>query len=104
MKSQLSSTDLFPLVPCLLFVAITTLLVESPALRSESISSNEVSQVKGQLVMLSREIIVVLSPEGTNIIIPLFRDAHIDHALKEGEQVMVLISSDRAVAVRRMLP
>jgi hypothetical protein len=88
----------------LLFLAITTVVTGNSPGQSETIPPDQPSQVRGQLVMLSRDVIVVVSPEGTNIIIPLVPDAHIDHALKEGEQVLVLISADRAVAVRRVLP
>jgi hypothetical protein len=91
-------------VAALVLVAIATVPFERSLGRSESIPLDQASAVQGQLVLLSRDVIVVLAPGETNIIIPLYPGAHVDHALKEGEHVMVSISSDRAVAVRRIAP
>ena len=101
--SKRRSPHLSP-VAALLLVAMATVPFERSPGRSESIPSNQASPVQGQLVMLSRDVIVVLTPAGTNIIIPLYPDAHVDHALQEGERVIVSISTDRAVAVRRIAP
>ena len=96
--------DLSFFVAGLFLFAITILQFEPSLGRSETIPSDEPSQITGQLVMLSRDVIVVLSPGGTNIIIPLYSDAHVDQALKKGEYVLVSISSNRAVAIRRAAP
>ena len=61
--------------------------------------------VRGELVMLKRELIVVKSDEGTSILIPIGKDTELDPALKVGDQVEVVVIPENYVSsVRKLTP
>ncbi len=61
--------------------------------------------VRGETVMLTTELIVVKSVEGTNILIPLSNDAKLDSMLKVGDRVEVVVTPDNQVnSVKRLIP
>jgi hypothetical protein len=62
-------------------------------------------QVRGEVMMLTNELVVVKSPEGTSILIPLEKDTPIDSTLKVGDQVEVSSGPDkRIISIKRLTP
>ena len=88
----------------LAFAAIGVLLLSSPAL-SQSDPATPLSRIYGEVVMLTSELVVVKSPDGTSILIPLAKDSIVDTLLKVGEQAEVVATPDRHVtSVKKLTP
>jgi hypothetical protein len=80
------------------------LLVAAPAL-SQSGPVTPPTQARGEVLMLTSELIVVKSADGTSILIPLGKDTTVDASLKVGDQVEVVASPDRQVAsIKKLAP
>ncbi len=61
--------------------------------------------MRGEMVMLTTELVVVKSIEGTSILIPLGKDAKIDPTLKVGDRVEVVVTPDNQVSsVKKLTP
>lgn len=59
--------------------------------------------VRGELVLLTVELVVVKSVEGTNILIPLGKDIKLDPRLKVGDRVEVFVTpGNQASSVSKM--
>ncbi|MGA6828751.1 hypothetical protein ACO9S2_14215 [Nitrospira sp. NS4] len=59
--------------------------------------------VRGELVLLTVELVVVKSVEGTNILIPLGKDIKLDPGLKVGDRVEVFVTpGNQASSVSKM--
>ena len=85
-------------------VAIVLLLLPIPV-HSELDPAVPQPPVRDELVMLSRELIVVKSDEGTSILIPIGKDVELDPAMKIGDQVeVVVIYENRVSSVRKLTP
>lgn len=80
----------------LALAGISLLLLSTPAL-SQPDSATPPTQVLGEVVMLTSELVVVKSTDGTSILIPLGKDAIVDASLKVGEQAEVVATPDRHV-------
>lgn len=88
----------------LALVAMCFLLLSIPAL-SQPDSAIPPTQVRGEVVMLTSELVVVKSADGTNILIPLGKDTIVDASLKVGEQAEVVATPDRHVTlVKKLTP
>jgi hypothetical protein len=80
--------------------ATLTLMLFGTIAHSESVPLKQTSEVRGQVVMLTSEFIVVASQDGTNIHILLSADATMDHTVKTGDRVEIRIgAAGRATAV-----
>lgn len=87
----------------LVLAAICVLLLSSPAL-SQSDPATPLSRVRGEVVMLTSELVVVKSTDGTSILIPLGKDSIVDASLKVGEQAEVVATPDRRVpSVKKLI-
>ena len=85
-------------------VGIVLLLLPIPA-HPESDPAVPQMPVRGELVMLKRELIVVKSDKGTNILIPIGKDTEFDTTLKVGDQVEVVVIPENHVnSVRKLTP
>jgi|CXWL01.1.fsa_nt_gi hypothetical protein len=79
------------------------LLLSTPAL-SQPDSATPPAQVRGEVVMLTNELVVVKSTAGTSILIPLGKDSIVDASLKVGEQAEVVVIPDRHVtSVKKLI-
>jgi hypothetical protein len=88
----------------LLFAAIFVLLLSPPAL-PQSGPATSPTQVRGEVLMLTGELVVVKSAEGTSILIPLGKDTPLDSSLKVGDRVEVVVTSGNHVAsVKKLAP
>jgi len=88
----------------LVLAAIGVLLMSSPAL-SQSDQATPLSRVRGEVVMLTSELVVVKSTDGTNILIPLEKKTTVDASLKIGERVEVVATPDHHVtSVKKLTP
>lgn len=76
----------------LVCAAIFLLLLSTPA-RAQSSPATPPPQVRGEVLMLTSELVVVKSAEGTSILIPLGKDTHLDASLKVGDSVEVVVTS-----------
>lgn len=80
------------------------MLLSTPAL-SQPDTAIPPTQVHGEVVMLTSELVVVKSTDGTSILIPLGKDAIVDASLKVGEQAEVVATPDRHVtSVKKLTP
>jgi hypothetical protein len=80
------------------------LLLSTPAL-SQPDSAMPPTQVRGEVVMLTSELVVVKSSDGTSILISLGKDSIVDASLKVGEQAEVAATPDRHVtSVKKLTP
>lgn len=90
---------------CRLALVVTgVLLLSSPAF-SQLDSATPLPQVRGEVVMLTSELVVVKSGDGTSILIPHRKDSIVDASLKVGEQAEVIATPDRHVtSVKKLTP
>jgi hypothetical protein len=95
---------------CLRHLAFAALMLMLPLTfaHSESVPLKQTSEVKGQVVMLTSEFIILApqekkNQEGKNIFIPIAAGATIDNTVKTGDQVEVRVNADdRATAVHKL--
>jgi len=88
----------------LVCAAMSVLLLSPPAL-SQSDLSTPPAQIRGEVLMLTSELVVVKSADGTSILIPLGKGTTVDTSLKVGDQVEVVATPDRHVAsVKKLAP
>lgn len=80
----------------LALAAVFILLVSVPS-RSQPEPAIPPTQVRGEVVMLTSELIVVRSADGTSILIPLGKDEVVETSIKVGDQVEVVVTSDHQV-------
>lgn len=72
---------------------------------SEAVPATPPIQVRGEILMLTGELVVVKSAEGTSILIPLGKDSPLDSSLKVGDLVEVVVTSGNHVAsVKKLAP
>lgn len=72
---------------------------------SEAVPATPPIQVRGEILMLTGELVVVKSAEGTSILIPLGKDSPLDSSLKVGDRVEVVVTSGNHVAsVKKLAP
>ena len=83
-------------------MAIVLVLLPIPA-PTESGPAAPQTPVRGELVMLTTELVVVKSVEGTSILLPLGKDTKLDPVLKVGDRVEVVVTSDNHVSSVRIL-
>lgn len=80
------------------------LLLPVPA-PSEPAPAAAPAPVRGQIIMLTGELVVVKSADGTSILIPLAPTTKIDSALKPGDHVEVVVTPDRQLgSIRKIAP
>jgi hypothetical protein len=88
----------------LAYVAMYVLLLSTPAL-SQSGPASPPTQVRGEVLMLTSDLVVVKSADGTSILIPLGKDTTVDASLKVGDHVEVVATPDRQVtSVKKLTP
>lgn len=80
----------------LALAAVCILLVSVPS-GSQPEPAIPPTQVRGEVVMLTGELIVVRSADGTSILIPLGKDEVVETSIKVGDQVEVVVTSDHQV-------
>lgn len=72
---------------------------------SEGVPSTLPTQIRGEGQMLTSELVVVKSAEGTSILLPLGKNTPLDSSLKVGDQVeVVVISGNHVAAVKKLAP
>ena len=80
---------------CLGFTLAAVLVCLGPAsVLPESGPASPLTQVRGEVLMLTSELVVVKSAEGTSTLIPLSKGTPLDLSLKVGDQVEVVVTSD----------
>jgi len=91
---------------CLWLTLAATLLCLVPAsVLSESSTAKPSTQAHGEILMLTSELLVVKSAEGTSILIPLGKDTPLDSPLTVGDLVEVIaISGNHVTSVKRLAP
>lgn len=63
------------------------------------------TQTRGEVLMLTAELIVVKSADGTSILIPLDKHTALDSAVKVGDRVEISASADyHIISVKRLPP
>jgi hypothetical protein len=63
------------------------------------------AQVRGEVLMLTSELIVVQSSDGTSVLIPLEKETVIDSTLKVGDRVEISSAPDqRLISIKRVAP
>lgn len=72
------------------------LLLLSP-LPSYAESPTPMKEIRGEVLMVTAELIVVKSADGTSILIPLGKDSPLDASVKAGDRVEVLTTQDHQV-------
>lgn len=82
----------------LVCAAIFVLLLSTPAL-PQSGPATPPTQVCGEVLMLTSELVVVKSVEGTSILIPLGKNTSLDTSLKVGDRVEVVVTSGHHVTL-----
>jgi hypothetical protein len=90
---------------CLRHLTFAALMLMLPLtfVHSESVPLKQTSEAKGQVVMLTSDLIILAPQDGKNIFIPIAAGATIDNTLKTGDQVEVRVGSDdRATAVHKL--
>jgi hypothetical protein len=75
-------------------VAMIVLLLPFPT-PSEPNSTAPRTPVRGEIVMLTAQLLVVKSAEGTSILIPLGEHATVDRKLKTGDRVEVVMTRNQ---------
>lgn len=62
-------------------------------------------QTRGEVLMLTGELIVVKSEDGASILIPLNKNTALDSTVKVGDRVEVSAAPDyRTISVKRLTP
>lgn len=62
-------------------------------------------QTRGEVLMLTGELIVVKSPDGASILIPLDKNTALDSTVKVGDRVEVTAEpTSRIITVKRLTP
>jgi len=80
-----------------------TLLCLAPA--SVLSESSAAAKARGEILMLTGELMVVKSAEGTSILIPLDKGTPLDPLLKVGDLVEVAaVSGSHVTSVKRLTP
>lgn len=80
-----------------------TLLCLAPA--SVLSESSAAAKVRGEILMLTSELMVVKSAEGTSVLIPLDKGTPLDPLLKVGDLVeVVAVSGNHVTSVKRLAP
>jgi len=80
------------------------LLLSTPTL-SQLDSAAPPLQVRGEVLMLTGELVVVKSADGTSILIPLGKDTTVDASLKVGDWVEIVARPDGQVtSVKKLAP
>jgi hypothetical protein len=87
----------------LALAAMCLLLLSIPA-QSQLDSATPLQQVRGEVVMLTTELVVVKSADGTSILIPLGKGTTVDTSIKVGDWVEVVAMPDRQIASVKKLP
>ncbi|MEQ1796201.1 MAG: hypothetical protein ABL970_18665 [Nitrospira sp.] len=63
------------------------------------------TQTRGEVLMLTNELLVVKSADGTNILIPLAKDTIVDSTVKIGQQAEISAAPDHhIISVKRLDP
>ena len=87
-----------------LVLAAMLVLLPVPTL-SGAVSAPSPIQVRGEVQMLTSELVVVKSAEGTSILIPLGKDTPLDSSLKVDDRVEVVVTSGKhVVSVKKLAP
>lgn len=87
-----------------LVLAAMLVLLPIPTL-SGAVPAPSPIQVRGEVQMLTSELVVVKSAEGTSILIPLGKDAPLDSSLKVDDRVEVVVTSGKhVVSVKKLAP
>jgi hypothetical protein len=91
---------------CFAFGLATALALLAPAKAlPESSPARLPAQVRGEVLMLTSELIVVKSSDGTSILIPLEKETAIDSTVKVGDHVEVTSAPDkRFISIKRVTP
>lgn len=89
---------------CLGLAAALALLAPALAL-PEPGPAKPPAQVRGEVLMLTTELIVVKSSDGMSILIPLEKEAAVDSTLKVGDRVEVSSAPDqRIISIKKLAP
>jgi len=81
-------------------LAATLLCLAPASVLSESSAAAPAAKMRGEILMLTSELMVVKSAEGTSVLIPLDKGTPLDPLLKVGDLVEVL--GERASAVAEL--
>lgn len=86
-------------------LAIALVLLIPAAALSESGPSVPRRQTRGEVLMLTGELIVVKSADGTSILIPLDKHTTLDSTVQVGDRVEISAAPDyRIISVKRLTP
>lgn len=86
-------------------LAIALVLLIPATVLPESGPSVPHVQTRGEVLMLTGELIVVKSADGTSILIPLDKNTVLDSTVKVGDHVEVSAAPDyRIISVKRLTP
>ena len=84
---------------------IALVLLIPAAVLPESGPSMPLIQTRGEVLMLTGELIVVKSADGTSILIPLDKHTTLDSTVKVGDRVEISAAPDyRIISVKRLTP
>ena len=81
----------------LAIVVVAVLSLSAPTLVGSSDSQK--APVRGEVILLTAELVVVKSADGTSILIPLSKNAKLDPQLKVGDQAEVVVAQDHEASV-----
>jgi hypothetical protein len=79
------------------FIALCVLVLLPPSALSHSSSSQPLSHVHGEVLMLTSKLMVVQLTDGKNVLCQLGKDATVDSSLKVADRVEVQFTSDHHV-------
>jgi hypothetical protein len=83
-------------------VAVVLFLLPIPA-HAESGPATPQAPVRGEMIMLTTELVVVKSVDGTSTLIPLGKDTTLDPMVKVGDRIEVAITPDnQASSVKKL--
>jgi hypothetical protein len=86
-------------------LAATLLCLAPASVLSESSAAAPAAKVRGEILMLTSELMVVKSAEGTSVLIPLDKGTPLDPLLKVGDLVeVVAVSGNHVTSVKRLAP
>lgn len=90
------------LLPLILLGCLLIIHAHLPAYGQQT-TNKVATRVEGVVRMLTADLIVVKSPDGTSTLFSVTKETSLDPTIKAGDQVEVLMSSDhQATAIRKL--
>ena len=88
---------------CSWLLLVTMLVLLHLPTSSEAVPASPLVQVRGEVLMVTSELIVVKSPEGTSILFTVGKDTKLDSTLKVGDRVEVVVTEEnKAASVKKL--